>query len=67
LEFEDFFSLFGRRLYDERIRPLMWSRAMNWALSRQLTMPLLGVPYLQRRAVQAPRDGGLPPCQDVFR
>jgi S-adenosylmethionine-diacylglycerol 3-amino-3-carboxypropyl transferase len=48
-----------RSLYDERIRPLMWSRAMNWALSRQITMTLLGVPYPQRREVQAQHDGGV--------
>ncbi len=48
-----------RNLYDERIRPLMWSRGMNWALSRQLTMTLLGVPYPQRREVQAQHDDGV--------
>jgi len=48
-----------RRLYDERVRPLMWSRAMNWALSRQTTMTLLGVPYPQRREVQAQHEGGV--------
>jgi len=48
-----------RSLYDERIRPLMWSRGMNWALSQQLTMSLLGVPYPQRREVQAQHDGGV--------
>lgn len=48
-----------RSLYDERIRPLMWSKAMNWALSRQMTMTLLGVPYPQRREVQAQHDDGV--------
>jgi S-adenosylmethionine-diacylglycerol 3-amino-3-carboxypropyl transferase len=48
-----------RFLYDSRVQPLMWSKAMNWALSRQLTMSLLGVPYPQRREVQAQHAGGV--------
>jgi S-adenosylmethionine-diacylglycerol 3-amino-3-carboxypropyl transferase len=48
-----------REIYDSRIQPLMWSRGMNWALSRQLTMSLLGVPYPQRREVQAQHQGGV--------
>ncbi|MCX7178792.1 MAG: BtaA family protein, partial [Proteobacteria bacterium] len=48
-----------RALYAARIRPLMWSKGMNWALSRQMTMTLLGVPYPQRREVQAQHDGGV--------
>ncbi len=48
-----------RSLYDEKIRPLMWSPGMNWALSRQMTMTLLGVPYPQRREVQAQHEGGV--------
>lgn len=47
-----------RQVYDEHIQPLMWSGAMNWALSRQLTMSLLGVPHPQTKEVQAQhRDG----------
>ncbi|TRZ64391.1 MAG: DUF3419 family protein [Rhodocyclaceae bacterium] len=49
-----------RQLYDSRIRPLMWSKGMNWALSRQMTMTLLGVPYPQRREVQAQHSNGIP-------
>lgn len=48
-----------RQLYEARIRPLMWGRAMNWALSQQLTMTLLGVPYPQRREVQAQHADGV--------
>jgi len=48
-----------RRLYDEGVRPLMWGRGMNWTLSRQLTMSLLGVPCPQRREVQAQHAGGV--------
>lgn len=48
-----------RQVYDEQVEPLMWSRGMNWTLSRQLTMSLLGVPYPQRREVQAQHEGGV--------
>ena len=48
-----------RDLYDSRILPLMWSRGMNWTLSRQITMSLLGVPYPQRKEVQAQHAGGV--------
>jgi len=48
-----------RNLYDERILPLMWSKGMNWTLSRQITMSLLGVPYPQRKEVQAQHAGGV--------
>jgi S-adenosylmethionine-diacylglycerol 3-amino-3-carboxypropyl transferase len=48
-----------RTLYDTRIRPLMWGKGMNWALSRQMTMTLLGVPYPQRREVQAQHQDGV--------
>lgn len=41
-----------RHLYDSRIDPLMWSKGMNWTLSRQLTMSLLGVPHPQRKEVE---------------
>ena len=39
-------------IYDSRIEPLMWSKGMNWTLSRQLTMSMLGVPQSQRREVE---------------
>ncbi len=48
-----------RRLYDEEIHPQLWGKGMNWVLSRQLTMSLLGVPYPQRREVQAQHEGGV--------
>ena len=48
-----------RNLYDQRILPLMWSRGMNWTLSRQITMSLLGVPHPQRKEVQAQHVGGV--------
>lgn len=48
-----------RHLYDRFIRPRMWGPGMNWTLSRPLTMSLLGVPYPQRREVQAQHPGGI--------
>jgi S-adenosylmethionine-diacylglycerol 3-amino-3-carboxypropyl transferase len=47
-----------REIYDSRIRPMMWSRGMNWTMSQQITMSLLGVRHVQRKEVQAQhRDG----------
>ncbi|MCP5315612.1 MAG: BtaA family protein [Chromatiaceae bacterium] len=40
-----------RRIYDTRVQPLMWTPAVNWTLSRQLTMSMLGVPHPQRKQV----------------
>lgn len=48
-----------RQIYDEQIHPQMWGKAMNWAISRQLTMSLLGVPGPQRKEVIAQHEGGV--------
>lgn len=48
-----------RAIYDARVQPLMWGSGMNWTLSRQLTMSLLGVPAAQRRQVQAQHHQGV--------
>ncbi|HYN76795.1 MAG TPA: BtaA family protein [Lamprocystis sp. (in: g-proteobacteria)] len=48
-----------RAIYDTRVQPLMWGPGMNWTLSRQLTMSMLGVPYAQRRQVQAQHQRGV--------
>lgn len=48
-----------RRIYDSAIQPLMWSGPMNWTLSRQITMSMLGVPHPQRKEVQAQHSGGV--------
>lgn len=48
-----------RRIYDEEIHPQMWSKTMNWAISRQLTMSLLGVPGPQRKEVISQHEGGV--------
>ena len=48
-----------REIYDQRIRPQLWGRAMNWALSRQMTMSMLGVPHPQRKEVERQHAGGV--------
>jgi S-adenosylmethionine-diacylglycerol 3-amino-3-carboxypropyl transferase len=48
-----------RHVYDTRIRPLLWTRHMNWLLGRQLTMSMLGVPHPQRKEVQAQHAHGV--------
>jgi len=40
-----------RYIYDTRIEPIFWTRAVNWTLSRQITMSMLGVPHPQRKQV----------------
>lgn len=48
-----------RELYDQHIAPLMWGFWMNWTLSRQLTLSMLGVPHPQRREVIAQHHHGV--------
>lgn len=48
-----------RAIYDERIGPRIWSPGMNWTLSRQFTMSMLGVPHAQRKQVQAQHEDGV--------
>lgn len=48
-----------RRVYDEQVAPELWTPTINWMLGRQLTMSLIGVPYPQRRLVQAQHPDGV--------
>ncbi len=48
-----------RAIYDERVAPEMWGPTMRWALSRQFTLSLLGVPHPQRREIEAQHSGGV--------
>jgi len=48
-----------RRIYDRHIAPALWTPMMNWALSRQFTLSLLGVPHPQRRLIQAQHADGV--------
>lgn len=46
-------------LYDREVAPLLWGFWLNWTLSRQVTLSLLGVPHPQRREVQAQHSQGV--------
>lgn len=48
-----------RAIYDARVAPQLWSRPVNWVISRQFVMSLLGVPHPQRKLVEAQHDGGV--------
>ena len=48
-----------RDLYDEQIAPLMGGFWLNWTLSRQVTLSMLGVPHPQRREVIAQHRHGV--------
>jgi len=48
-----------REIYDSRVEPLIWSSAINWTLSRQFTMSMLGVPHPQRKEVQTQHELGV--------
>lgn len=48
-----------QQIYDERVAPLLWSRTVNWAISRAFVMTLLGVPHPQRRMVAAQHVDGI--------
>jgi len=49
-----------RRIYDREVEPRLWCSGVHWALSRQLTMSMLGVPHPQRKEVQRQHAGGVP-------
>ncbi|MCG6940379.1 MAG: BtaA family protein [Thiohalocapsa sp.] len=48
-----------RRIYDDRVEPLFWTPGVNWTLSRQFTMSMLGVPHPQRKEVQQQHERGV--------
>ena len=48
-----------RHVYDTRVRPLIWTPSVNWALERQITMSMLGVPHPQRKEVQVQHERGV--------
>ena len=48
-----------RKIYDERVAPQLWNRTVNWIISRQFVMSLLGVPYPQRKLVEAQHEHGI--------
>jgi len=48
-----------RRIYQERIRDRFWSRLMRFAMKRDTTLSMVGVPKAQRRQVETQYEGGL--------
>ena len=48
-----------RLIYDREIAERLWNRPVNWVLSRQAMMNLLGVPYPQRKLVEAQHQGSV--------
>jgi len=48
-----------RRIYDNEVQPLIWTPGVNWTLSRQFTMNMLGVPHPQRKEVQQQHERGV--------
>jgi S-adenosylmethionine-diacylglycerol 3-amino-3-carboxypropyl transferase len=48
-----------REIYDARVAPRLWTPPVRWALSRQLTLSMLGVPRPQREEVERQHPGGV--------
>lgn len=48
-----------RDRYDRAVAPHLWTRPVNWALSRQITMSMVGVPHPQRKEVERQHAGGV--------
>ena len=48
-----------RLIYDRDVAQRLWNRPVNWVLSRQAMMNLLGVPYPQRKLVEAQHEGSV--------
>ena len=49
-----------RAIYDARIAAALWTPGLNWTLSRQITLSMLGVPHPQRKEVQRQHPQGVP-------
>ena len=49
-----------REIYRERVAALLWGKHVNWTLSRQITMSMLGVPRSQRKEVERQHVDGIP-------
>lgn len=48
-----------REVYDSMVARALWTPYVSWALSRQLTMSMLGVPHPQRKEVERQHAGGI--------
>ena len=49
-----------REIYNERVAGLLWGKHVNWTLSRQITLSMLGVPRPQRKEVERQHADGIP-------
>jgi S-adenosylmethionine-diacylglycerol 3-amino-3-carboxypropyl transferase len=48
-----------RRIYDHHLRGVFWTRLLRWAMDRDATLSLLGVPRVQRLQVERQYPGGI--------
>lgn len=48
-----------RRIYEQHIHAKFWSRSIRFAINRNATLALIGVPPAQRRQVETQYDGGI--------
>ena len=52
-------------IYDTEVAPLLWTPFLSWAISRQTTMSLLGVPPAQTAEVAIQHDASAPAAHSV--
>jgi S-adenosylmethionine-diacylglycerol 3-amino-3-carboxypropyl transferase len=48
-----------REIYEKHLRQKFWSRPMRFAMNRDTTLSMVGVPKAQRRQVETQYDGGI--------
>jgi S-adenosylmethionine-diacylglycerol 3-amino-3-carboxypropyl transferase len=48
-----------RAIYEEKVRPRIWTPWLRWFLSRSFTLTLLGVPWPQRDQITTQYKGGV--------
>jgi S-adenosylmethionine-diacylglycerol 3-amino-3-carboxypropyl transferase len=48
-----------REIYESGLRERFWSRSMQFAMNRDTTLAMLGVPKAQRRQVETQYEGGI--------
>ena len=49
-----------RIIFERSVEPALWGRSLRWALSRQVTMSMLGVPVAQHDEVRRQHVAGVP-------
>ncbi len=48
-----------RRIYDDYLRDRFWTRTVKFAMGRDTTLSMVGVPKAQRQQVERDYDGGI--------